>query len=87
MLSADIVVLGGGWAGISYCLECKLVHPSASIVVLEKQKTVGGLLRSEIVRGHVFDTGGSHIIFSRNKIKMLKILDMDVLEHLRKKLS
>ncbi|MEM0262262.1 MAG: NAD(P)-binding protein [Nitrososphaerota archaeon] len=87
MLSTDIVVLGGGWAGISYCLECKLIRPGTSIVILERQKTVGGLLRSEIVRGHVFDVGGSHIIFSRNKTilnKMLNILDMDVLEHSRR---
>lgn len=87
MISADIVVIGGGWAGLIFSLEYKSVNPSVKIIILEKEKNVGGLLRTEIINGHTFDICGSHIIFSRNiKIleKMLKLVNFDVIEHNRK---
>ncbi|MEM1561188.1 MAG: NAD(P)-binding protein, partial [Ignisphaera sp.] len=82
----SVAVLGGGWAGILFGLEYKLRKPNARVVILEKQRTVGGLLRSEKINGHLFDIGGSHVIFSRNKTilnRMLEIID-DVLEVPRK---
>ncbi|MEM3605028.1 MAG: NAD(P)-binding protein [Candidatus Bathyarchaeia archaeon] len=87
--SVDIAVLGGGWAGVLYGLECKLIYPHANITILEKHEAIGGLLRSTIINGHVFDIGGSHIIFSRNEAilaKMLKILGNDIYELKRKSL-
>lgn len=37
------------------------------VLVLEAESRIGGLCRSRTVRGFTFDTGGSHIIFSRDK--------------------
>jgi protoporphyrinogen oxidase len=34
--------------------------------ILEKNKDIGGLLRSRSVNGFTFDTGGSHIVFSKD---------------------
>lgn len=81
-----VAVLGGGWAGILFGLEYKLRKPSATVVILEKQRTVGGLLRSEKINGHLFDIGGSHVIFSRNKAILNRMLEIigDVLEIPRK---
>lgn len=64
-----IGILGGGWAGLLAAHEFKGLFPSAKIEVLEKEEggNLGGLLRSEIIKGFTFDTGGPHILFSRNK--------------------
>lgn len=37
------------------------------VLVLEAESRIGGLCRSRTVHGFTFDTGGSHIIFSRDK--------------------
>ncbi|MBS7649480.1 NAD(P)-binding protein [Candidatus Bathyarchaeota archaeon] len=87
MISVDIIILGGGWAGVLYGLECKLKYPDINIIILEKHETAGGLLRSDMINGHVFDIGGSHIIFSRNRVildKMLSFLENDVFKSSRK---
>ncbi|MEM4474532.1 MAG: FAD-dependent oxidoreductase [Candidatus Bathyarchaeia archaeon] len=70
----DIAILGGGLAGVAFALELKYCFPSAEIVVLEKSESFGGLLKSVSINNHIFDTGGSHIIFSKNKILLRKIL-------------
>lgn len=75
----DVVVLGGGWAGVLYGLEYKSRYPNSSIMVLERQKAIGGLLRSEVINGHVFDVGGSHVIFSRNKSYWVECLKCSVM--------
>ncbi|MEM1582663.1 MAG: FAD-dependent oxidoreductase [Candidatus Bathyarchaeia archaeon] len=71
-----IIVLGGGWAGVSAALEFKARFPSVDILVIESSpySERGGLLRSEVVQSHVFDAGGSHIIFSRNSEVLSRIL-------------
>ena len=38
-----------------------------SVTVFEKEGRVGGLLRTECIEGYCFDTGGSHILFSRRR--------------------
>lgn len=70
----EVVILGGGWAGVLYALEHKLRHLNANITILEKQEIIGGLLRSEIVDSYLFDVGGSHVIFSSNKTVLDKML-------------
>jgi protoporphyrinogen oxidase len=55
-------ILGGGLTGltIASCLH----H---DFEVLEKEPECGGLCKSIVDQGFTFDTGGAHIIFSRNQ--------------------
>ncbi|MEM2261450.1 MAG: FAD-dependent oxidoreductase [Candidatus Bathyarchaeia archaeon] len=73
---SKIIILGGGWTGVSAALEFKARFPSVDILVIESSlySKRGGLLRSEVVQNHIFDVGGSHIIFSRNSEVLSKIL-------------
>ncbi len=56
-----ICIVGGGLAGLAVASKLE------NCVVFEAAKKPGGLLKSEIVDGYTFDTGGSHIIFSKNE--------------------
>ena len=67
------VILGGGLSGITLA---RLLHEKGEeILVLEAEPVYGGLCRSATEEGFTFDTGGSHIIFSR---------DNDVLAFMRR---
>jgi protoporphyrinogen oxidase len=59
-----IAILGGGLTGIT--LARLYQEKGYEVVVLEKEQEYGGLCRSRTERGFTFDTGGSHIIFSRD---------------------
>jgi protoporphyrinogen oxidase len=59
-----IAILGGGLTGIT--LARLYQQKGYEVVVLEKEAEYGGLCRSWIEQGFTFDTGGSHIIFSRD---------------------
>jgi len=83
----DFIVLGGGWAGTIFALELKYNFPDVEVVVLEKSDVLGGLLKSVHIDNHIFDIGGSHVIFSHNKRlldKMLLLLDKNLIKHQRK---
>ncbi|HVP25092.1 MAG TPA: FAD-dependent oxidoreductase [Methanomicrobiales archaeon] len=57
-------VLGGGLAGVTVA---RLLHERGHEVrVLEREAGIGGLCRSHIEGGFTFDSGGSHVIFSRD---------------------
>ena len=57
-------ILGGGLSGLTLA---RLLHEKGEeIIVLEAEAEIGGLCRSKSDRGFTFDTGGSHIIFSRD---------------------
>ncbi|MEM1650454.1 MAG: NAD(P)/FAD-dependent oxidoreductase [Candidatus Korarchaeota archaeon] len=43
-----------------------LTTTNLKVVCIEREGSIGGLLRSEIINKFVIDIGGSHIIFSRN---------------------
>lgn len=72
------VILGGGWAGLLAAREISKNIPDAEITVLEKSRYEerGGLLRTEYIRGHPFDIGGPHILFSRNKDVLANIVEI-----------
>jgi protoporphyrinogen oxidase len=58
-------VLGGGLAGVTLA---RLLHERGhGVQVFEKEPETGGLCRSRIEQGFTFDTGGSHVIFSRDE--------------------
>ncbi len=63
-----ICIAGGGLAGLAVASKLD------NCVVFEAAKKLGGLLRSETVDGYTFDTGGSHIIFSKNESVLRKML-------------
>ena len=57
-------ILGGGLSGLT--LARLLQEQGKEVVVLEAEQEYGGLCRSKTDQGFTFDTGGSHIIFSRD---------------------
>ncbi len=66
-------ILGGGLSGLTLA---RLLHEKGEeVVVLEAEPDIGGLCRTKKEQGFSFDTGGSHIIFSR---------DTEVLAFMRK---
>lgn len=60
-MKAKYVILGGGPAGLTFanCLKNKGIN---DYIVVEKESTVGGLCRSEIVDGSPLDIGGGHFL-------------------------
>ena len=57
-------ILGGGLSGLT--LAHILAGRGEDVLVLEAEEAIGGLCRSRTGDGFCFDTGGSHIIFSRD---------------------
>ena len=72
----DFAILGGGWAGLLCGYEAAKKFPDSNITILEASddNNLGGLLKSEYIQGFTFDTGGPHILFSKNKGILGKIL-------------
>ena len=58
-------ILGDGLSGLT--LARLLREQGEEVVVLEAEPEYGGLCRSKTDQGFTFDTGGSHIIFSRDE--------------------
>ncbi|MEM0369004.1 MAG: NAD(P)-binding protein, partial [Desulfurococcaceae archaeon] len=56
------------------------------VICLEKENNPGGLLRSEYFNNFVIDIGGSHVIFSKDKNildKILSVLGDNICSHNR----
>jgi protoporphyrinogen oxidase len=85
VVTADVLVLGCGWAGITTAYY--LLKEGMDVVCVDASTTLGGLLRSEVHGGFVFDIGGSHVIFSSNELtlkEMLGFLNDNVITHQRR---
>src|SRR5689334_12535607 len=64
-------VLGGGISGIAFAAY--LGHDDVEI--LEKRERTGGLCSTVIEDGFTFDAAGPHIMFSKNKDVLGKMVD------------
>lgn len=68
------LILGGGLTGVTLA---RLLHQQGEeVTVLEAEPVIGGLCRSRAENGFTFDTGGSHIIFSRDTEVLQFMLDV-----------
>ncbi len=61
----EIIILGGGLSGISCCYE--LQTNGVDCLLLEKEKSLGGLTRTKIIKDFVFDSHGGHVFNSRSE--------------------
>ncbi|MEM0135916.1 MAG: NAD(P)-binding protein [Thermoplasmatales archaeon] len=63
----DTAILGAGWAGLLCAKRSNKI--TKRLVIIEKlpRKELGGLLKSEIINGLTFDTGGPHLLFSKDE--------------------
>jgi len=78
-------ILGGGLTGVT--LARRLRERGEDVIVLEAEPEYGGLCRSKLSNGFTFDTGGSHIIFSRDEAVltfMKEVLDENRTERERR---
>lgn len=63
---SDIVILGGGIAGLS--VACELSEKGGTLTIVEKNPFVGGLARSVTGKGFIFDLGGHRFYSDRKSI-------------------
>ena len=79
MSKVDVIVIGGGYAGLSCALE--LSKNKINSVLIEKEKELGGLSRTFTIDDSVFDIG-PHIYFNKDKqvVKFWKDLVGDQLQ-------
>ncbi|MEW5820199.1 MAG: FAD-dependent oxidoreductase [Cyanobacteriota bacterium] len=68
-----IAVLGGGMSGITVARQ--LQEKNHEVHLFEARSELGGLCRSRIVDGFVYDLGGGHIVNSKNNKILNLILD------------
>ncbi|MDW8034756.1 MAG: NAD(P)-binding protein, partial [Nitrososphaerota archaeon] len=67
----SVGILGGGLSGVAYAYFSSRV--GYDVTVLEKERVLGGLMRSINEKGFTFDIGGSHIIFSKD-VEVLNLM-------------
>jgi len=68
-LSNNVIVIGGGPAGIACAYT--LAHREKRSTVIEKEDTVGGLCRTINFNGYLFDIGGHRFLSSSKEINQL----------------
>jgi protoporphyrinogen oxidase len=56
-------------------IKLKTLYPASEVICIDK-KFDGGLLRSESIKDYVFDTGGSHVLFSKKQEIINNIIAM-----------
>lgn len=80
MGSCTVGIVGAGLSGLAVAKNLK------NAILFELKDRPGGLLRTETVDGYTFDTGGSHIIFSKDEKILSEILKTvgEYVEHRRR---
>lgn len=78
-----IAVLGGGMSGLT--LARLLQDKGHECHIFEAEETLGGLCRSKVIDGFVYDFGGGHILHSRNEEVLEYLLNVMGKENWAKK--
>lgn len=60
----DIVIVGAGISGLS---AAQLLQPHCNVVLLEKNRKPGGLIKCDIIDGNLFHLVGGHVFNSKNQ--------------------
>ncbi len=84
-LNNEVIILGGGLSGLSMAYNLVKVCGLKPIVI-EAGDRFGGLLKTVEKNGFLFDVGGSHILFSRDKNilkELLYFLKDNYIQHYR----
>ena len=71
MIEKAIGILGGGISGIALAAQL-----GEDVDVLEKRARIGGLCGAVIENGFTFDAAGPHIMFSKNKPVLQRMIDV-----------
>jgi protoporphyrinogen oxidase len=67
-----VAVLGGGFAGV---LTARTLHARGyDVHVFEAAERIGGLCRSDVIDGFVYDVAGGHILHSRDREVLAEML-------------
>jgi protoporphyrinogen oxidase len=69
VISTDVVVLGGGLCGLAAAYD--LTEKGKKVVLIEKEKEVGGMCKTIERGGFLFDLGGHRFLTSDDKILQL----------------
>lgn len=70
-MRAVIGILGGGISGIALA-----AHLDGDVEILEKSSRTGGLCATIVEDGFTFDAAGPHIMFSKNKDVLQRMIDV-----------
>lgn len=60
----DIIIVGAGISGLS---AAQLLRPHYNVILLEKEKKAGGLIKCDTVAGNLFHLVGGHVFNSKNQ--------------------
>lgn len=77
-------ILGGGLTGLT--LGYLMQQRGQEFEILEKENECGGLLKTSVSNGFTFDCGGSHVLFSKDKMVlqfMLRLLGKNKIRNRR----
>lgn len=64
-MMTDVGVIGGGISGIS--IARILTQNGLSVKVFEKAHKIGGLIKCDVIKGHLFHRTGGHVFNSKNQ--------------------
>ncbi len=77
MLKFNTCILGGGWAGLLVTKKI-IENNTKNVGMIEASKSgeLGGLLRTEQIDGFTFDSGGPHLLFSKDEKVLFEITNI-----------
>ena len=76
-----VLILGGGITGLSAAWFALQKHPEAQIILLEKEKRLGGWIRSTCENGFFFEKGPRTFVYRRSPhlLSLIRSLGLEIL--------